>query len=109
MQTSPPPHRTDNLSLSNAAASRKLGCKYSVFSAAFDPNRTTEMTITATDRRYRAANKYADAQRPLFGYDSEQAGHVAEIRGLQIDLFGVERQRPAEQRQPRRAAAILRS
>jgi hypothetical protein len=39
----------------------------SAFSAALDPNRTTEMTITATDRRYRATNKYADAQRPLFG------------------------------------------
>jgi hypothetical protein len=39
----------------------------SAFSAALDPNRTTEMTITATDRRYRAANKYAEAQRPLFG------------------------------------------
>lgn len=39
----------------------------SAFSAALDPNRTTEMTITATDRRYRAANKYADSQRPLSG------------------------------------------
>jgi hypothetical protein len=45
----------------------KLPRADSAFSAALDPNRTTEMTITATDRRYRATNKYADAQRPLFG------------------------------------------
>jgi len=39
----------------------------SAFSAALDPDRTTELTITATDWTYRPANKYASAQRPLFG------------------------------------------
>ena len=37
------------------------------FSAALDPDRTTELTITATDWTYRPANKYAGTQRPLFG------------------------------------------
>lgn len=35
---------------------------YSAFSAALDPNCLTEVTITATDRRHRTANKHADAQ-----------------------------------------------
>src|SRR5580692_4400862 len=41
--------------------------EYSAFSAAFDPNRTPEITIAAADRTYRLANKYAGAQHPLFG------------------------------------------
>ena len=38
-----------------------------VGSAALDPDRTTELAITATDWTYRPANKYAAAQHPLFG------------------------------------------
>jgi hypothetical protein len=47
--------------------SRYLTSANSASSAALEPDRTTELTITATDWTYRPANKYASAQRPLFG------------------------------------------
>jgi hypothetical protein len=46
----------------------------SAFSAALDPDRTTELTITVTDWTYRPANKYASAQRPLFGTTEHRFG-----------------------------------
>jgi hypothetical protein len=52
----------------------------SAFRAALDPDRTTELTITATDWTYRPANKYASAQRPLFG----RVGRRPTMRSAQI-------------------------
>ena len=56
----------------------------SAFSAALDPDRTTELTITATDWTYRPANKYASAQRRFSAMQGVYPVRAGETRAGQV-------------------------